>query len=107
MVKKKEKERDIYTCISCGITDPIVEAGGIYYCPNPFCTASGSTNWKRNNLKVKEDRAGITILSYDGWLERGMEVVNTMPYALGVKIMATKKSQQIIRNLKHKKGSRT
>ena len=28
-------------CIGCGSTDPDVEAGGIWYCPNPRCHAPG------------------------------------------------------------------
>ena len=39
-----------YTCIGCGLTDKRVEAGGIYYCPNPACTAVGAY-WARSKLK--------------------------------------------------------
>jgi hypothetical protein len=30
------------TCIGCGYQGKEVEAGGIYYCPNPICTVSGA-----------------------------------------------------------------
>ena len=36
--------RDIGRCIGCGSTDPAVECGGIYHCPNRFCLASGAWN---------------------------------------------------------------
>jgi len=39
-----------YTCIGCGFTSKEVEAGGIYYCPNPACTAVGAY-WHRSKLK--------------------------------------------------------
>lgn len=92
--------KDVNTCISCGINDELVEAGGIYYCPNPFCTVSGSTNWKRENLNVRETGNRLILLNNDGWLEKGMAVIDKMPYELGVKIMASKKTQEIISDLK-------
>jgi hypothetical protein len=97
-----KEDRDMYKCISCGLVDPLVECGGIYYCPNPFCTASGSTNWKVQNLKgIIEERDGATMTeeSYRDWLTKGMEVIDKMPYGLGAKIMALKKTKSIIREL--------
>ena len=88
--------RDINKCIGCGLVDDLVECGGIYYCPNPFCSASGATNWKLDNLNCEGNR----LLNYDGWLEKGMAVINKMPYELGGKIMALKKSKTIIAELK-------
>jgi hypothetical protein len=96
-------DRDIYTCISCKLNDPLVEAGGIYYCPNPFCTASGSTNWKTDNLRgIIKDNTGITLTkeSYQDWLVKGMEFINKMPYELGAKIMKLRKTQKLIRELR-------
>jgi hypothetical protein len=92
----------IYTCIGCGLNDPLVECAGIYYCPNPFCSASGSTNWKTENLNVEKDGDGYKIVSYEGWLEKGMAVINAMQYPLGAKIMALKKTKDIIKMLKRK-----
>jgi len=37
-------------CISCGLEDNKVEAGGIWHCPNPRCTVSGAA-WFRSKLK--------------------------------------------------------
>jgi hypothetical protein len=34
---------DHLTCGACGETDD-VEAGGIYYCPNKYCSVSGAWN---------------------------------------------------------------
>lgn len=36
--------REIGRCIGCGSTDPEVECGGIYHCPNRYCLASGAWN---------------------------------------------------------------
>ena len=34
-------ERGIYLCKACRLFHPDVECAGIYYCPNPLCTAAG------------------------------------------------------------------
>lgn len=36
--------RDGHLCIGCDLRDERVEAGGIYFCPNKFCPASGAWN---------------------------------------------------------------
>jgi hypothetical protein len=95
------KTDDIYKCISCGLIDELVECAGIYYCPNPFCYASGSTNWKRENLNVKEDGSGLRLVNSDGWLEKGMKVINKMSFELGNKIMSLDKTKEIIKELKN------
>lgn len=41
-------------CIGCGLADRRVEAGGIYYCPNPACTAVGAY-WSRRELASFKD----------------------------------------------------
>ena len=91
----------VYTCIGCGLNDEKVECAGIYHCPNPFCSACGSTYWKAENLNVLKDKDGYTLLNTDGWLEKGMKVINEMPYALGAKIMALRKTKNMIAKLKH------
>lgn len=92
-------ESDNYTCISCGLKDKTVEAGGIYYCPNPFCSVSGATNWKINNLHVQETSSGVELLSTDNWLEKGMAAINGMPYKLASKIMRLEKTKKVIDKL--------
>jgi hypothetical protein len=42
--KNLEKPRDIHICGGCGTTGDLVECGGIYNCPNPFCLATGAWN---------------------------------------------------------------
>lgn len=91
--------KDIYKCISCGLEDKTVEAGGIYYCPNPFCMVSGATNWKRENLDVLELNDGLILNSNKGWLLKGMKVIEKMEYGLGAKIMALKKTKNKIKEL--------
>lgn len=99
-------ERDHYTCFSCGLKDPQVEAAGIYYCPNPFCHGSGATNWKVENLVgVQKGPGGILLTgaSYQDWLGKGRDVVNKMPYELGAKIMALRKTKGTIKRLQEVK----
>jgi len=71
-------------CISCGLEDDLVEAGGIWYCPNPFCTASGASNWKITNLKCSETE----ILDMDEYKEKGIKHIFTYPEELKNKIIA-------------------
>lgn len=48
-------------CIGCGYNDRSVECSGIYYCPNPMCTATGG-NWIARNLpSVKGTSRGFTV----------------------------------------------
>lgn len=35
------------TCVACQLTHPEVDAHGIYYCPNPLCTATGAERHRR------------------------------------------------------------
>jgi hypothetical protein len=44
----------IETCFSCGITDPRVEAIGIWHCPNALCGGCGA-QWFRYTLDSYED----------------------------------------------------
>ena len=44
------KKMDIYDCFYCGCHDETVEAGGIFYCPNPHCTGCGVA-WFCGKLK--------------------------------------------------------
>lgn len=44
-----------FTCIGCGLTDKRVEAGGIYYCPNPACTATGAWSHRTNLKSYREE----------------------------------------------------
>jgi len=44
MAEQLEKARDVHKCGGCGTTGDLVECGGIYNCPNPFCLATGAWN---------------------------------------------------------------
>lgn len=96
-------------CFSCGLTDELVEAGGIYFCPNPFCEGCGATGWKVKNLGGLIDEGNaieLTEKSYEDWLKKGMDEINKMPYALGNKIMSLERTKAIIEELKgHVKNS--
>jgi hypothetical protein len=41
---------DHNTCYYCKLTHATVEAGGVWYCPNPLCTGPGAA-WFRASLK--------------------------------------------------------
>ena len=69
------RKKDIYRCISCGIQDARVEAGGIWHCPNPLCTVSGASNARRTfGFHATEDSDGATptpeFIALRGWAER-------------------------------------
>lgn len=49
--------KDIYKCCGCGLVREDVECSGIYYCPNPVCTATGSY-WNKTKLKSFKDEGG-------------------------------------------------
>jgi len=36
------KRRDRYVCFACGLKDKRVEAGGLWFCPNPYCLGCGA-----------------------------------------------------------------
>jgi hypothetical protein len=55
MADKLEKPRAINTCGGCGTTNDLVECGGIYNCPNPFCLASGAWNLRLEREYQDED----------------------------------------------------
>lgn len=60
------------TCCGCGLTHHLVEAIGIYHCPNPLCMATGAI-WFRGGLKsFKEDGEGHTI-DPEEWIREGIK----------------------------------
>ena len=48
-------------CIGCGLASTRVEAGGIWYCPNPACTACGAQPHKRKLKSYKEEERVYTV----------------------------------------------
>ena len=77
-------KRDIKRCGGCGIQDKRVEAGGVYYCPNPLCAASGA-GWVRSQMgfHASEDRDGITPtdewVNLRGWALRMVKAAKETP----------------------------
>lgn len=93
--------RDTNICFACGLKDVLVEAGGIYHCPNPFCSGCGATYWKKENLKTEDN----IIIDFQEWLMKGLETINKMPYELGNKIMCLEVTKKIVEELKNETNS--
>jgi len=66
------------TCCSCGYTGPNVEAGGIYYCPNPACTVCGAS-WFRRDFDSYEESAFAHTVDDEEWLQKATEYLETCP----------------------------
>lgn len=67
-------ERNHLQCISCGLIGHGVEAGGIWYCPNPLCRVSGAA-WFRCKLKSRrENPDGTHTVDADEWVRAAYEV---------------------------------
>lgn len=47
------------TCFGCGLHDPRVEAGGIWYCPNRFCLITGAWH-QRLEAGYQDENGGQT-----------------------------------------------
>lgn len=60
--------RDKGTCGSCGLTHSQVEAGGIWYCPNPACTMTGAA-WFRTKLPSTRDEGSHHYVDEGEWIE--------------------------------------
>jgi hypothetical protein len=50
-----ERRQDTVTCHYCGLVDDRVEAGGVYYCPNPLCTGCGAAPHRRKLKSYADD----------------------------------------------------
>jgi len=46
--------KDHLTCYYCKLTHDLVEAGGIWHCPNPLCTGPGAAYWRSQCKSYKE-----------------------------------------------------
>lgn len=71
--KLPEKE----TCSSCGLVHKEVECRGIYYCPNPLCTISGTAS-HRSKFKSRKETSdgGYTIDPEEAVVEGLRQVVD-------------------------------
>lgn len=52
------ENKDTHTCTYCGIDDPVVEAGGMYYCPNPLCPGCGAGWFNASLASYTPDASG-------------------------------------------------
>ena len=46
------------TCHYCHLTHPKVEAGGVWYCPNPLCTGPGAAYFRAKLKSYHEEAHG-------------------------------------------------
>lgn len=60
-------KRDPNTCISCGLTHRLVEAGGVYHCPNKACTVSGNANYRSSLPSFRELSDGTHTVDWKEW----------------------------------------
>lgn len=68
------------TCRGCGLTDPRVEAGGLWYCPNVLCRGVGAQGWRSQHLtSYRESPTGYTVDPVE-LITKAREWVDTMPY---------------------------
>lgn len=69
-----KKERENFTCFSCGLFHEKLEAQGIWYCPNALCMGCGGA-WFRNTLdSYRECNDGSDSYTIDPseWLDKGI-----------------------------------
>lgn len=48
-------------CHYCGLVHPLVEAGGVHYCPNRLCTGPGSWSHRKDLKSFKDVEGGYTV----------------------------------------------
>ncbi len=72
-----EKQRDHLTCYSCGLRHELVEAGGVWHCPNPMCMMCGAS-WFKRSLKSYTEYKQHYAIDEDEWLTAGHKVVKNM-----------------------------
>lgn len=53
-----ELRRKSHTCFFCGLYGERVEAGGIYFCPNPICPGPGGAWFRRKCKSYQEEEGG-------------------------------------------------
>lgn len=67
------------TCISCGLSSRLVEAGGIWHCPNPLCRVCGA-QWFRLTLdSYSEVDGGKHTVDLAEWLAKGSAALLGLP----------------------------
>lgn len=61
-------DHDPYQCITCGLVHRKVEAGGIYYCPNPLCRVCGAAWFRASLPSMKENSNGTHTVDAEEWV---------------------------------------
>lgn len=65
--ENKGKRVTQYDCFYCGLRSQDVEAGGMWYCPDPRCTGPGSA-WFRSTLdSYCEESGGRHSVDQEEW----------------------------------------
>lgn len=64
-------------CYSCGLSHPKVEAGGLWYCPNPGCR---NAHWFTAKLPSRRDDGPMSYtVDMEEWLEATRHYMLTPP----------------------------
>jgi len=69
-------------CCYCHLEDKLVEAGGVFYCPNPLCQGPGGA-WFRSGLdSLRQVDGGRHSVETDEWESRGNDYLKDKPELL-------------------------
>lgn len=77
-----ELKRKAITCYYCGLYDERVEAGGVWYCPNPICQGPGGAWFRRQLKSYREVEGGRHTVDTEELIdagERHLEELNECP----------------------------
>lgn len=102
MATKKKTDRDMYTCISCGLNHKDVECSGIYYCPNVLCTVAGNEYFRYKLDSYEEVDSQHHTVDPVEWLYKGLkaaEEVKDSAIREAIKKSARKRFNKIIKDL--------
>lgn len=67
-----EENRESYTCGSCKLYHPNVEARGIWHCPNALCRGCGGAWFRRTLDSYRELENETHTVDENEWLEKGI-----------------------------------
>lgn len=58
----------VYTCVGCGLHHKLVEAGGIWYCPNILCSATGNAHYRAKLKSYREEPDSKHSVDWYDWI---------------------------------------
>lgn len=67
--------KDHLTCYYCHLRHDQVEAGGVWYCPNPLCTGPGGAYFRSKLKSYKEVEDNRHTVDPDEWLQTALAVL--------------------------------